>query len=208
MKELEQGPGADETYHGRTDLINSALPNNHFMPRIAYNRNDSSYPYMVVFTYDGMDDMSDMDIYAEPIHGTTNSGRYAAGIDVAAYGISPYNEAWADVAFAAGNENYYQPNPDQYLVTFICGYGEENGYGALCARRMKASEPYNVLEEWWEYQTIDESGADRNIMNTTVTGTIYHNNYLVVWDEQFSEGSDDFDLWQPICTIWYFHTLH
>jgi hypothetical protein len=196
VKELEVGPGSVETYHGPILLFGNHT-NHQLSARIAYNRYDTNYPYWVVFTYDGQGDLSDFDIYAQGVGGSTGTVvNYNNGRTIAAYGLEPYDEAWADIAFAAGTENYDQPHPDQFLVTFLCG-SNAGGNAGLCGRTLQSVSPYAVVEEWWEYFQIDNSDS-RIIGFTSGIGTIYHNRYLVTWDEQYSEGSEDYDIFASL----------
>jgi len=196
VKEQEVGNGSVETYHSPILLFGNHT-NHQLCPRIAYNRYDTNYPYWVVFTYDGQGDLSDFDIYAQGVGGTTATVvNYNDGRLIAAYGMDAYDEAWADIAFAPGTENYDQSHPDQFLVTFICGSNSDGSEG-LCARTLQSVSPYAVVEDWWEYFMIENSGR-RIISFASGIGTIFNNRYLVAWDEQYSEGSTDYDIFASL----------
>lgn len=196
VRETEQGNGSVETYHGPVYLFGSHT-NHQLSARIAYNRDDPTLPYWVVFTYDGQGDLSDFDVYAQGVGGTAATVfDYTEGQLIAAMGLYPYDEAWPDIAFAAGNENFAQGHPDQFMITFICGSTSDISE-ALCARTLQSDWPYAVNEEWWEYFTLDFTG-DRTIGYATVIGTIYNNRYLVAWDEQYSTGSEDYDIFASL----------
>jgi hypothetical protein len=187
LYDTDQGAGS-ETYHGPVWLTTS-LPQDQLDSRIAYNRFNTLTPYWVVYTYNYNGDFSDFDIMAQGVNGTAAAVYdVTTGKAIAAYG--DYQEGWADIAFAGGTENYDLDHPDQFLITFICEWAG-NDFGALCGQVMESNPPYDLLGDYYQ---IARSGADRNIMNATVSGTIFNNRYLAVWDEQYAESSTDYDI--------------
>ena len=176
--DTDQG-GGSETYHGNYFMFDTEEIEKHqIYPTVAYNPYDSSLPYAVAFQYDYNKDGSDYDIRLQAIAGSAASIGYTYGVGIASSG---YQETEPVIAYATGEDDEDNGNPDRYLVSFTYTDADTYSNGAIFARQMSGEYPHSPagLQQLIDYSPI----LSVEYSSSHVIAMPHTHRFMIVWEK-------------------------
>jgi hypothetical protein len=185
LYDTDQG-GSPETYHVNYFMFGTSDVTKHqIYPTVAYNPYDTALPYVVTFQYDYNKDGSDYDIRLQAIAGSTPSIGYTSGVIVA---NSVQQETEPVIAYATGEDDEDNGNPDQYLVTFTYTDAGTYSNGATFARQIIGEYPHSPIAP---KQLIDYSPilSVEYSSSHVIAMPILHR-FMIVWEKGIVSMAD------------------